>query len=98
MLSCFSLVRLFATLWTVGSSVRGILQAGILERVGISFSSSNSSPSVFPHLVAGNLSRFHAYEISIIVTDRYRTSEEPKGWSPELRLRERLPAPYAPPT
>ena len=39
-LSHLSLVRLFVTLWTVacGSSVRGILQARILEWVILSFS------------------------------------------------------------
>ena len=38
-LSCFSHVQLFVTLWTVdrqGSSVSGILQARILERVAFS--------------------------------------------------------------
>ena len=40
-------VRLFATLWTVarpGSSVLGILQARILERVVSSFSRGSSRP------------------------------------------------------
>ena len=37
-LSCFSPVQLFATVWTVGpqgSSVHGILQARILEQVAM---------------------------------------------------------------
>ena len=40
MLSCFSCVQFFATVWTVAhqSSVHGILQARILEWVAISFS------------------------------------------------------------
>ena len=43
-LSCFSRVRLCATLWTVGSSVHGILQARILEWVAIFFSRGSSPP------------------------------------------------------
>ena len=42
-----SRVWLFATLWTVaqpGSSVHGVLQARILERVAISFSRGSSWP------------------------------------------------------
>ena len=41
-----SRVRLFATLWTSlpGSSVRGTLQARILEWVAISFSRGSSQP------------------------------------------------------
>ena len=44
MLSCFSCVQLFATLWTVapGSSVHGILQGSILEWVTIPFSRGSS--------------------------------------------------------
>ena len=41
MLSCFSHVRLFATLWTVAHQdplVSGILQARILEWAAVSFS------------------------------------------------------------
>ena len=41
-----SRVRLFATPWTVGSSVHGILQARILEWVAISFSRGSSQPRV----------------------------------------------------
>ena len=37
-LSHFSHVRLFVTLWTVGSSVHGILQARVLKLVAISSS------------------------------------------------------------
>ena len=47
MLSCFTRVQLFVTLWTCslpGSSVRGILQAKILEWVVISFSRRSSQP------------------------------------------------------
>ena len=46
-LSRLTRVRLFATLWTVarpGSSVLGILQARILERVASSFSRGSSRP------------------------------------------------------
>ena len=46
-LSCFSCVWFFVTLWTVappGSSVYGILQATILERVAIPFSGGSSQP------------------------------------------------------
>ena len=43
MLSRSSCVLLFATLWTL-SSVRGILQARILEWVAISFSKESSQP------------------------------------------------------
>ena len=45
--SCFSRVQFFATLWTVastGSSVHGILQAGILEWVAIPFFRGSSLP------------------------------------------------------
>ena len=44
MLSHFSHVRLFATLWTGGPSVHGILQARILEWVAISSSGGSSHP------------------------------------------------------
>ena len=46
-LSCFSHVQLFATLWTAAcqpSLFHGILQAGILEWVAISFSRGSSHP------------------------------------------------------
>ena len=39
-----SRVQIFATLWTVGSSVHGISQARILEWVAISFSRGSSQP------------------------------------------------------
>ena len=50
-LSCFSLVQLFATLWTVappGSSVHGILQARILEWVAMPSSRGSSNPGIKP--------------------------------------------------
>ena len=53
MLSCFSRVWLFATLWTVvcqAPSVPGILQARILERVPISSSSGSSQPRDQTHV------------------------------------------------
>ena len=43
-LSHFSCVQLFATLWTVGSSVRAILQARTLEWVVMLFSRGSSQP------------------------------------------------------
>ena len=43
MCSLLRCVQLFATLWTV-ASVDGILQARILEWVGISFSRGSSQP------------------------------------------------------
>ena len=46
-LSCFSCVRLFVTLWTsgpAGSSIHGILQARILELVVLLFSRGSSKP------------------------------------------------------
>ena len=46
-LNRFSCIRLFAILWTVsppGSSVPGILPAGILEGVAILFSRGSSRP------------------------------------------------------
>ena len=43
-LSCFSHVWLFATLWTVGSSVHGILQTRVLEWVAISLSRGSWPP------------------------------------------------------
>ena len=52
-LSRFSRVRLFVTLWTCsppGSSVHGILQAGILEWVAISFSKGSSQPRDRTHI------------------------------------------------
>ena len=47
MLSCFSHVQIFATLWTVahpGSSVHGILQVRMLEQVANPFSRESSRP------------------------------------------------------
>ena len=45
MLSCFSLVQLFATLWSPpGSSVHGIFQARILEWVAIPSTRGSSGP------------------------------------------------------
>ena len=41
-LSCLSHVRLFSTLWTVASSVHGVLQARILEWVAMSSSRGSS--------------------------------------------------------
>ena len=41
-LSHFSRIRLFATPWTVGSSVHGILQARILEWVAMPSSRTSS--------------------------------------------------------
>ena len=43
-LSHFSHVQLFATLWNVGSSVHGTLQARVLEWVAISSSKGSSPP------------------------------------------------------
>ena len=46
-LSCFSCIWFFVTLWTValpGSSVHGVLQATILERVAVPFSRGSSQP------------------------------------------------------
>ena len=43
-------VWLFATLWTAGSSVHGIFQARILERVAISFSRGSSCPRDWTHV------------------------------------------------
>ena len=47
-LSCFSHVRQFATLWTVcslpGSSVHGILRARMLERIAMPSSKGSSQP------------------------------------------------------
>ena len=43
-LSHFSCVQLFATLWTVGASVHGILQARILEWVAMLSSRGFSQP------------------------------------------------------
>ena len=51
MLSCFSCVRLFATLWTVAYDTllsMGILQAGILKWVAISFSRGASQSRIKP--------------------------------------------------
>ena len=52
-LSCFSHVPFFATLWTVynlpGSSVHGILQARILELLQLLFNGSVMSDSLGPH-------------------------------------------------
>ena len=52
-LSCFSHVPFFATLWTVyrlpGSSVHGILQARILKLLRLLFSGSVMSNSLGPH-------------------------------------------------
>ena len=50
MLSCFSRVQLFETLWTrqPGSSVCGILQARILEWVAILFSRGLPNPGLEP--------------------------------------------------
>ena len=53
-LSCFRRVRLFVTLWTVahpqGSSVRGILQARILEWVAMPSSRGSSPPTDRTHV------------------------------------------------
>ena len=43
-LSQFSRVRLFVTLWTMGFSTHGILQALVLEWVAISSSRRSSQP------------------------------------------------------
>ena len=60
MLSCFSRAQLLATLWTIalpGSSVRGILQARILEWVAMPSSRGSSQPSLLCllHWQAGSL-------------------------------------------
>ena len=47
-LSHFSCVQFFATLWTVAPSVRGIHQAGILEWVTISYSKDLPNPGIEP--------------------------------------------------
>ena len=48
MLSCFSHVQLFVTLWTVArqSSIHGILQERVLEWVALSSSRRSSRPGV----------------------------------------------------
>ena len=53
MLSCFSCVRLFATLWTVAYDTllsMGILQAGILKWVAITSSREFPTQKWNPHL------------------------------------------------
>ena len=58
MLSCFSYVRLFVTLWTVcsppGSSVHAILKARILEWVPMLFSKGSSQPRDWTHGSCGS--------------------------------------------
>ena len=48
MLSCFSHVRLFVTLWTVAHQSMRILQARMLEWVAIPFSGDLPDPGIRP--------------------------------------------------
>ena len=50
MLRCFRHVSLFATLWTVGSAVQGILQIRILEWVAMPSSRRSSQPGDQTHV------------------------------------------------
>lgn len=75
MLSCFSHVRFWATLWTEdppGSSVQGILQARVLERVAMSSSRGSSRPRDWTSSLVSSIGRRVLYHYCHLGSPRVR--------------------------